>query len=206
MSQIALDARSKGYVEGFAAKAHYRLVGIGCRNLQRDDVVQECWIAWCKARDTFDPNKGVKFGTYLFQVMKFHVHRWMQDTIRFSHMASVDLDSGIREDEIDFHAIIADPSEGADESLEQKQEFQFHLDQLSPAARFVVGLIEAPPDWLIAEFEAAKAKAAWCKSRGFSVHSPTSITISLIFTMFDVEPNERKRIRREIRGLASLWT
>lgn len=192
---VALDPSHKRWVEGFAAQAHRRLRAAGCSTLQIDDVRQECWIAWCKARDTWQEGGGASFRTYLNNGMALHLRRWMMNQKANARM------SAMGENAIAAAEAQADETDFEDAILAREARAGV-LRRMTPATRQVLALAVEPPAWLAAEVKAMHDKVRWCRSRGFVTRERP--LVSLVMEALGLTPVERKRVTAEMLRFASV--
>lgn len=180
-----------------AAKAMRRVKALRLDTIQFEDVMSELAIAWCRARDCFDPSLGVPFNAYLMRGMKMHVNAYISREA--SKLRAVSLDRTVGDDDdLDMHDIIPDQSRPIEEIVGDNQFFQFFVKRLSPRARQYLTLLASPPDELLDINRAIIARTQYANSRGFARFCFHHINSGMIFDFMDVRAAERKRIMDEI--------
>jgi len=202
-AQISYQA-SERLVNSFARRVMRRAQAAGAKSVQLADIVQECWVAWCQARDRYDATTGVPFGAYLMRGMQQHINRWIKEEIGERLMAPVALDAtgGDDEDDNSLHNVIADGGSLPDEIVELANQKAYVLERLSPLARQFVTLLTDPPKELLEEVQAIQARAEWGRSRGLNTFAPRDVTAPLVFDLMGLNRTDRSKIYRELRLLA----
>ncbi|MCP1540016.1 sigma factor [Methylorubrum extorquens] len=171
----------------------------GARSVLLEDVRSELAVAWCIARDKFDPSLGVPFGAYLQRGMQNHINAWIDKQI--GHVG-MDIDDDLGEDGASFHDIIADGAPLQDETFGDRQEFEHNVARLSPDAQTFVRLLADPPLALYEEMTAIQARSDHANAQGIRSGVPGHITGSLVFDLMGCERTDRNRIYGEVKGLA----
>lgn len=210
-AQVTVEQHVK-LIKGTAWKVYRRLEAAGVRGLNVADIEQEFWIAWCYARDSWDPKHNVPFGAYLVRGMRQHINRWADRECRHFLTAPVDLDAEISDDDTTRHDLLADTkTAGPDTVLIEKDQRDYIQDplrwrngmnKLSERARQFIQLLDNPPAEIVEIFRALRARAEYARQRGVTaVAAPQSITSSLVMDIMGCNRLERASIYAEIRDL-----
>lgn len=130
-------------------------------HLEYDDLFQEASLSFMDCRKTFNPDKGVKFITYLGYAVINRLNRITGDCIKTQMgLSTISIDNAKDEDGATLHEQIADDQPGAEEMLEREQCLQQRMARLSPVARMVINMTALPPPELVEEFEAFRTRCA----------------------------------------------
>ena len=196
---VAYEA-NRTSIRSFAWKVLRRAYAAGARTVQIQDIEQELSLAWVKAAQGFDPERGVLFKTYLMNGMKQHINRWADVEIGASRFAPYSLDKTMIEGEgEEFHEIIADQSESPEEICHNVRFRQTLSHMLSEKAELFLRLLEDPPPEVVEVFRALQAKAQFARQRGMSCFVNKTITEAMIFDLMGIGAAERYKIRKEIK-------
>lgn len=187
-----------------ASRVMRRLAAMKVTEFDFDDVVGELNIAWCKARDKYDPNLGIPFPAYLQRGMFNHINRLIDNLAKERHL-SIDGDEGLDGPGLnDHHEYLADDKESQHMALERKDMREHVLKRLSPSARRFVELLESPPPEVLDQVRALEARTNYAKSRGIHAIMSPGITSNLIFTIMDLTRSERARVMIEVKQLSKV--
>jgi hypothetical protein len=164
-------------------------------------VVSELSLAWCIARDKFDPSAGVPFGAYLQLGMRNHINVWIDKQIGHSHALDLDQDAG-DESGASIHEVIPDDCPLQDEVLGERQTFERNCARLSPEARKFMELLADPPKVLYDQLDAIQSRVEHARAQGISTAAPLHITGGLVLDLMGAERVDRNRIYGEVKALA----
>lgn len=205
----ALDPRaSERIIRSVALKVHRRVHALGGRTTQLEDVEQELWGAWCKARDAYDPERGVKFVTFLYATLYREINRWVNvqferfhdQTVALSFDRAMEGEDGAGDS---LHEVVADPLGDTEQRVVRNDAYLKTLGALSPRAQVFVRLLtDTPPD-LAAEWRRLDAKADWARQLGLAHWAPNDITPTLVFDFMDAPRGERTTILQEIETVTA---
>jgi DNA-directed RNA polymerase specialized sigma24 family protein len=186
-------------IQRVAYRVSRRLKSAGAHSVQIEDIKSELAIAWCHARDRFDPQLGIPFQAYLTRGMFNHINRWVQAEINCS--LALDLDKGFGDDDggDTLESVTPDESlEGADDLIIQSEFYHSLLNRLSNRSRQFVVLLASPPIELVNEHRAILARVDYAKSRGIAAIAPGRVNKTLVFEFMGANNAERCSIIREI--------
>lgn len=195
---LVVKTASHIYTRVVAAKLTHRI--------SVDDLIQEGAATWVKACDTFDPEKGFAFSTYLTRAMYTNLNRWVdrQGNIKGGEMYGfVSIHDQIGDDGNERQELIADECDLAPELLlDLETEVNRRADQLSPHARRTYALMVNPPDWLLEELRAQRELAEARFQAGLAPSRKVPTLLQCIETVMQVvwEFSDRQtaKIRSEI--------
>ena len=188
-------------INAYAWKVLRRVHAAGWRHISLEDVQQELGIAWMRANKSYNPQAGAAFKTYLYQGMRLHVNAWLRSEA-YSVGGSLSLDEtsfGAEGDDGSLHEVIAAPGVAQDEELVEKQTEARVMARLSPLSQLVLRLLQNPPDLLVQEFRAMRAKYDYARERGMIIALPTEISLTVIFMFLGLSRTLRGNVRREIK-------
>lgn len=149
-------------------------------SLQDEDFEQECWIAWCKARDRFDADRGLSFSTLLSTCIRNHFETLRLTAARAKRSgACVAFGECGAPEEVEGKA--ADP-----ERMTQMSELaRRNFAKMDPRLRLIIQLLILPPDpRLRAEIEALNAKADLARAKGHGDRLPRELNLAMMSKLF----------------------
>ncbi len=187
-------------IHATAWKVMRRLHAAGAASVQYDDVKSELMVAWCLARDHFDPAQGVPFTPYLMRGMYNHINRWIEREINNGRHLSLDFEAD--GDEGVGHMVVSDDSAPIDEALAEKQTLDRFMAKLTPRARQFMTLLAEPPAELVEIKIAIAARVRYAKDRGYPRAFSNRVSCLLVFDFMGASASERMSIMRQIKG----WT
>lgn len=173
----------------------------GASGLSFEDVMQELAIAWCLARDSYRPDGGASFSTYLHRGMSMHMRSFMNRRLERavgSDHAKVSLDAEI-DGEVSLHEALPSAHPALDEALNERQEYRFLLKRVSERARmFLTLLVETPPE-ILSEFEKARQHFDYARSQGVDVSRSTLNLSNIIFSLMGLTRREQSGVLSELK-------
>lgn len=193
---------SRKLVKSFSNRVMRRLIAAGAPMHIREDVEQELWIAWCKARDTYDETRQVLFSTYLYGGMKQHINRWAEKNVarRHAEVIALSLDAPAGEDENgSLMDVLPSADPAPDAQIEAQSYWEYATRRLKPRAKLFITLLRDPPAELLEQAKQLEAKASYARSNGKHLVMSGGVTTSLIFDLMGAGKNERIRISDQIK-------
>ncbi|OCP22017.1 MULTISPECIES: sigma factor [unclassified Ensifer] len=182
-----------------------KLHGSGAMSMSREDVEQELWCIWCRARDTFDPTLGVPFRAYLLEgirISKLAINRQMFKRIDEERAKSLDAPIGDDDEMGSLIDVIASDDTTAETKMVEETHLNWALRRLSArAALFLKLLYEQPPE-LLEQMRLLKARADYAKSIGAPNILASHITTAFVFRVMNADRPERTKILAELRKLS----
>ena len=169
--------------------------------MSKEDIEQELWIAWCKARDAFQPSRGIPWAAYLQRGMRQHINRVVDVQIeRFEGQTfALSLDAQFGDDNsLTLSEVIPSAAPLPCEEAERESNYQRALDELSGrAAQFVI-LMHAQPKILLNEVLVAQDKAEQAVKLGAPYNAPRRLTTAMVFDLMGAQRSERTKITKEV--------
>ena len=204
MSDLIDIKRSQATIAWLSHKYLRRVHAQGGKSHILDDVRQEMWIAFCKARDTFDPNGGASFNTYLVNGIKLHMGRHIEKHFQRFHGQTVamsfDAPAGDEGMNGSFGDTIADDNAtDAENEAISKSVYADFVRKLSPKAGEFVRLLSTANETLSEEFVLFRDKARHAETMGLTFNRPGHVSSSMIFDLMGVSRTERTHILNEIK-------
>jgi hypothetical protein len=212
-----------------AHRVQRRCHAAGAKTVQLDDIFQELTIAWCLARDKWEPEITLKdgskahipFGAYLMRGMSRHINRWAKYELRQWEMAPFELDAEIEGDgtgDGTLHDVLADQTklgpeeimikkdlrEYARDPLRWKRKLRTHKPLTANTEKFL-DLMDDPPARIMAIVQGLQARAAYGRNvlKIPSTFAPRRITGSLVLDIMGVDDRkERAEIYNQIELLS----
>jgi DNA-directed RNA polymerase specialized sigma24 family protein len=184
----------QGLARQMAGKVYRRLRGAGCA-MEFDDVMQEVCLSFAVCARNFDPQRGFKFSTYFMRSGFNNLNRWVEDQIAERHV-SLDAEN---DDGYPLHVTIASNEETAEIKAVAQSTREHLLGLVSENTRQVIELVESPPQFLIDEMDALRAKSAWGKEQGLRhVAAPVSLSVHHVIKFLGLSQNEEREVKAEI--------
>jgi len=192
----------------FAHMVHGRVIAarLGHR-VQFEDLSQDAALTWMKACDSFDPEYGVKFTTFLSRAIITNLNRLVDKNDYYQHgvtafVSSIDQPAGHDDDGLLQEILDGNTVYQPDIMLEMQDAVSEKLDTLSGAAKIIYELILVPPDWLVEEFTATREQAKIRRSLGHRPggQCPTDIVVmeDLARKIWNISVADFRGIRTEI--------
>jgi hypothetical protein len=128
-----------GAMTAFAARVARRMVAsgaVGDYKVIFDEVIGECGIAWCHARDHWREDSGVPFIAYFRLGMRHHINRWAAKELAQHNASHLEFDApSLEDDDGCLLDVFADRSvESAEDTLLASDLRSKQLAKLSPRA------------------------------------------------------------------------
>jgi DNA-directed RNA polymerase specialized sigma24 family protein len=200
---------SEKTINSFAFKVLKRLHALGAKSQTIDDVKQELWIAWCKARDNFNPELGVTFNTYLHRVMRNHINRHIELNFERFHEQTIALSldfemEGEDGDGSSVHDVLADTATPAATLVEGNSVFNYACGRLSPRARTFVTVLNEQPQELLEEVRRLAEKSQHARELGVPYAQAARLTSAMVFDLMQAGRVERTSIIAEVTQLGEM--
>jgi DNA-directed RNA polymerase specialized sigma subunit len=182
-----------------------RLHGSGATSLSREDVEQELWIVWCRARDTFDPALGVPFKAYLLEGIRRNrlaINRVMFKRIDEERAKPLDAPTGNDEEGATLLDILPSDGPSPDMKIDEATHLAWALSRLSERAALFLKLLYEQPEELLQQVLHLQARAEYAKEVGAANILISRITTAFVFRVMDADRPERTKILAELRTLS----
>lgn len=199
-----MDPRAvEKYILFYSAKVMRRLQAAKAYIFQKDDVVQELWIAWCIARDTYEPATGVPFIAYLKRGMQQHINRCIEKHVeRCPHVTyALSLDCPTGEDGTGSLGDLIASNLHTVEQVEESLTARSIMAKMSPKTRIFFELLMDTPEELSREVMAEKAKSEYGRKMGLRTASSHSVTKAMIFDLLDYSRDDRREVLADIHAI-----
>jgi DNA-directed RNA polymerase specialized sigma24 family protein len=184
-----------------------RLAGASITIFQRDDIMQELWIAWAIACRNYDPASNVPFLAYLSLGMKQHINRVIEKHAeRFSgqtYALSFDYAAPSEDGE---GLVLSDKVAsiyGTTESIEDDLAWKQAIALLSPNARIFATLLKDTPPEISEQVIHLREKSKHAATMGVSKSYPMRVTTRMIFDLLGCTTKQSREILSEISSLKS---
>jgi DNA-directed RNA polymerase specialized sigma24 family protein len=191
---------SERTIKNFARRVMRRAKAAKLREILLEDIEQECWIAWCKARSSYNPTMSTAFSTYLYRGLQLHINRWMEGFERQSALAYHSINDQVSEDGDELGDIL---EAAINDETSDFLQVDLVLRRLSDRARLFVKLLANPTRDLFDQVERVSQRADFARRRGMVSVAPRHITGRLVFDLMGCTPAERMAIIRELKGFSS---
>lgn len=191
-----------GFVRKLALRLRREAQAQGLHSVQLDDIEQEIAVTWCRARETFDPTKGVQFETYFWRAAMTNVRRWLKlGDAKQRNIAPVSLDAPLSADEgaASLHELIPDTGESIAATLEKADYAGQVIALMKPLTRAFIELLMDPPPDLYAQVAALQAHAGQARVLGEARTAPTQVTTGVIFDMMGLNAPQRRQVIEDIK-------
>lgn len=178
----------------------------GATSLERADIEQELWIAYCKARDSFNPEYGVPFGAYLTNGLKKFAAGMMRNQVynRIAEEWAVSMSN--HSDDDDGPSIgdrLPSPDPTPDRLVEATNIMEWAESRLSERARLFLQILHEPPQALLEEIKIAEARSDYARSLGVTHMHYSAVTTAAVFKVMDADRRERGHILKEVRAIGN---
>lgn len=186
-----------------ARKAYERLRAAGCHSMTYEDVFQEMALSFVKARAKFDPGRGATFATYYTTAAWTNFNRVAESLIE-QNIGHESLDEARSQNDREFHESVADEDTETPEELALLAERRRKkLAAMSPLARRVVEILDAPPKVVLDELKAVRARAKRSRERGVGrMVAPQTLTVRFIMQVMGLSPAQMQEVKRELERAA----
>lgn len=194
--------KSVRIINGFANRVQRRLASLPQGVMSLDDIKQELWVAWCKAAESFDADRGIPFEPYLRRGMQRHINQIIHTNIeKFPEQTfASSLDKPIGEDEGgSLSDIVADDKPPAIEMLEREGAWEEAVAVLTPRARQFITLVRDQPDELLQETLLSDHKEEVARELNVPYSNVRRVTSSMVFDLMGASRGERAKISKEIK-------
>ncbi|KAA5604348.1 hypothetical protein F1188_15920 [Roseospira marina] len=194
-------------VNTLAWRVSRRMTAAGARLVESADIRQEIWIAWTRARDSYDPTSKVPFGAYFWRGAMRHMNQWCRQMEQTDvKIFGLSLDDQLTDD-ASLHEVVEDTSVvSAEENVRLSERRSRVLAKLSPLARRFLELLESPPPELYAEIQALQDRMAWArerKVRGGRGSTTTRVTTAFVADVMGLDRMTRRTVYRELESWKS---
>lgn len=189
-------------VKRFAGSFYRKMLRSGVTAYTLDDIVQEHWLGFCRARNSFKEDLGVPFQAYLISGLQ-QLQQEMRRKVsrRFQEKSHLSLDTPIGEDgDSQLHEVIASEEDGVDVAIERDQQVEYLCKRLSPRARAFVQLLYRQPPELLEQFNHMRARADHASKLGVAHFCFNGVNSALVFKLMGAPRQERTRINVEIQN------
>lgn len=198
---MILYEEQRRWILMFARKVQRRCHAAGAASIQFDDIVSECNVGWCLARNAFDESYNVPFFAFMKTGIIRHINRWVAGEIEDGVALSLDATT----EEENFYPQFEDQTlEPADEGMVRRHQEIIGRHLLSEEARRVVELLLNPPQELLEEVKAMQARRLDANRRGVKNIVKKGLTTEMIFDLLGYGEVEIREIKRDFRRVSSV--
>jgi DNA-directed RNA polymerase sigma subunit (sigma70/sigma32) len=204
MSDFIDPKESERMIFALAHRVKRRLQSLPQSIMSYEDIEQELWIAWCKARDAFEPSRGIPWAAYLQRGMRQHINRVVEKNIeRFEGQTfALSLDESFGEDgDTTLGEIIPAADPLPCNVVEGKSNYEKAMSVMSGRAKVFVLLLNEQPKVILDEVLMAQDKAEHAVKLGAPFNAPRRITAMMVFDLMGASRPERARITREVEKI-----
>jgi DNA-directed RNA polymerase specialized sigma24 family protein len=194
---------SKGQVERLACFYYRKFHSIVGASLTVEDLRQEFWITWMSARDSYSPERGASFETFLAVCVRNRMISLVGGEIRRSSIWAKSLSEPVGEDGTMLVDMLPSNDEPVEQQIARAQERQRNLERIDPRLRLMIELLESTPPELDAEIAAANAKASYAESRGFAARPQRHLNLTLLSDIMGIGRCTRYRMIEEMQEIVN---
>lgn len=201
-AQVAFEEHSR-LLHFIAAKVLRRVWSAGAKSVSHDDIFQELCIAWCVARDKWEPSYNVPFSAYLSRGAFQHINRWVDSQIGQATLAPISIDTSGHDwngEASALHDAIPSADKPIDEVVIEKDFFEKVRSNLSPLALLVLDLWNEPPPELVEEAKALQTRAQFARSRGITAVHGGRFDITTVMNFMGLNLAQRRVVYAEINA------
>lgn len=180
--------------------------------LSVEDLVQQGSLTWLRSLETFDPDVGVKFSTYLHRALLTNLGRYIEYQCNMKNgfvprMQFLDAPLSDDEDGGSLYEILQDTDTADATSILEANETVILLRRsLSPLAQAMFDLYIDPPEWLTQEYVATRAQARMqsrLEQSGRERRPPDELMVlgDILGRLWNLSGNARKNMVRDVRRI-----
>ncbi len=185
-------------IKRHAGAFHNRMLRSNIRSFAVEDIEQEFWISFMRARDTFDEGRGVPFEAYLIEGLRRTKHEIRRKlSRRFEEEVGASLDSST-EEETSLYELLPDPNALVGDDFEKAQAIERFCERLSPRAAVYVRLLYSQPEPVLKEMLRLRERAKHASEMGVSHFASATISSGVVFKIMGAPRQERTQIRSEV--------
>jgi DNA-directed RNA polymerase specialized sigma24 family protein len=185
-----------------------QLKASGCHSYSREDLEQELWLAYCRARDSFSEQFGVPFMAYLATGLKQQAHHIRNhkvfNRIEEEWATSLSTPLGDEDGGATFGDVLpsANPLQSA--GVEESSNMAFAMRHLSKRARIFVKILSEQPIELLEAIKQAEARIEQARALGVKHMHYSQVTSGAIFKVMGASRLERTKILDEVRKVGKM--
>lgn len=192
---------SQKVINSYVYRVERRLFAAGAPAHLVEDVKQECWIAWCKARDSYDEASPASFKTYLWNGIRMHINNWIRENVNARHQEIVakSLDQERTEDGATLANVIPSADPMPDELVMREDLWSYAIKHLPPRAKQFIELLREPPALLLEQVKQLEARAKFAKEKGVAMPFTNRVTTRMVFDLMGATRHEQNIIAAAIK-------
>lgn len=197
--------QSEKVINRFAFRVQRRIRTLPQGVMSLDDIKQELWIAWCKARDNFEPSRGIPFEPYLRRGMINHINSVIKTQIeKFPEQTfALSLDAKVGDEDMTLMDVIPSSEKTAESFAEELSNWNKGISVLSPRAKLFVSILESQPEELLQECLLGGHKKAQAVKVGAPYVNQIRITSQMVFDLMGASTSERRKIVMEVERVGA---
>lgn len=187
----------------FCNQVMRRLQAAAITTFQREDIMQELWIAWVIARKSYSADTNVPFVAYLSTGMKRHINRFIEKHAeRFlaqTHALSLDYnpDNGFEDANASLSETV--PSAfGNTVDIEDNIAWEQAISMMSPQTQIFARLLKDTPSEICEQVIHLREKSKHGRAMGVPSSDPMRVTSRMIFDLLGCTVVQRRKIIAEI--------
>jgi DNA-directed RNA polymerase specialized sigma24 family protein len=188
-------------VKRFSGAFYRKMLRSGVTAFTLEDIQQEHWLGFCRARNSYSAETGVPFQAYLIkglEQLQSEMRRKVSKRFHERNHLSLDAPIGDEDSKMQLHETLAGDEEELGSSLDRDQQIERLCANLSDRARTYVQLIYRQPAELLEQTKAIRARAEHASNIGIAHFAPSGVSSSLVFKLMGAPRQERTRINAEI--------
>lgn len=164
-----------------------------------DDLMQEARETLFIAAEKFDPEKGVKFTTYLWSAVQNNLKR-VEGKIISDQVKTSSLDADIGDDVGTLHDILPSNGETVEEKLLRLERENDNFCLLSEEARAVIMVLDAPSIEVHREVLRQEAFREHCKVNKMAA-ATRILDVQAVCNIIGYDKATTRRVKRELKGM-----
>lgn len=187
----------------FCNQVMRRLHAAAIATFQREDIMQELWIAWVIARKSYDPATNVPFIAYLSRGMRNHINRFIEKHAeRFSEQTyAYSLENKPTSGDDDSNHTFSEtvPSAfGNTVDVEDNIAWEQAISMMSPQAQIFARILKDTPPEICEQVIHLREKSKHGLSMGFASSEPMRVTSRMVFDLLGCTVSQRRAIIVEV--------
>lgn len=164
-----------------------------------DDLMQEARISFVAAQTKFDPERNVKFSTYLWSAVRNNLANYERGVVD-NEMRTTSMDRMIGEDVGTLHDILPEESETVEEVMIRLEDESEGFARLSEDAKKVAAILAEPPIELMQELKRMEAFRVHCKANNYAAAARV-FDVQMICTALGLNKTRTRKVKQEFKQI-----
>lgn len=174
-------------------------------HMDLEEVYQEMCVAFCKAAEKYDAERGITFTAYLGRAVwnefnKF-ANRAITEQVELNLTSFECMSASNDDEELDIFEAIDSGEWTPEQYLSAAQQFRENMKALGPTAKFIIGKLLNPDDELLAALEAKRVAAEEERAKGKVASGRREVSIKLIAEHYNLKEESVRAARKSFASI-----